>query len=94
MNFLAQRIYDSACGLLTEDAQLPNVEDAFAEGSPCSVAYESMLLAYERLRHRLNVPNEDPDIEQIISSLTGISKILGLQMFHYGFLCGSGQWKP
>lgn len=45
-----------------------------------------MQRAYERLRNRLGVPEEDPDAEEIIDCLLEHGRLLALEMFHYGML--------
>ena len=79
-----QNVYDTLLGMLTEEACVPGVRSAFEEGMPCQEKYDQMLTAYQRLRDRLAVENEDPDVEVIINSLLDISKILGREMFLYG----------
>ena len=80
----AQQVYDTLCGNLNEEAQVPGVEDLFTEGSACAVAYCRMLDAKERVCERLQQHNEDPDIEIIIDELLRICRIVGLKMFEYG----------
>ena len=89
MEELAESVYDTACGLLMESHCVPGVEDAFAVGQPCNAAYQQMLAAYGRLQTRLGTEGEDGDVEQIISSLLKISRILGKRMFCYGVEYGS-----
>ena len=77
-------VYDSLQGLLTEEATVPGVEDQFAEGKPCALLYQMMLDAYHSLSMRLGCGAEDRDVETIISSLLGISEILGCEMYRLG----------
>ena len=79
---LAEAIYWSVQGLLEEPVE--GVESVFYEGSACEVAYEQMLEAYERLRQRLQVENEDADVECIINAFQTIARELSLRMFEYG----------
>ena len=78
----AEAVYWSVQGLLEEPVE--GVESAFCDGSVCEAAYEQMLEAYERLRQRLQVENEDADVECIINALQTITKELCLRMFEYG----------
>lgn len=81
-NQLAEAVYWSVQGLLEKPVE--GVENAFYDGSVCEAAYEQMLEAYERLRQRLQVKNEDADVECIINALQTITKELCLRMFEYG----------
>ena len=77
-----EAIYWSLQGLMVEPVN--GVESVFYEGSVCETAYEQMLEAYERLRQRLGVENEDADVECIINAFQTIAKELSLRMFEYG----------
>ena len=77
-------IYDSLQGVLVPEARVPWVKNLFLPGSPCDRAYSDMLDAYERLRDRLGVADEDEDVEIIINSLLDIQQILGHEMFRCG----------
>ncbi len=81
---LIDNIYDSLQGVLIPEARIPWVKDLFIPGSPCDCTYAEMLRTYERLRDRLGVRDEDPDVEIIISSLMEIQRILGQEMFRCG----------
>ena len=77
-------IYDSLQGVLVPEARVPWVKNLFLPDSPCDRAYSNMLDAYERLRGRLGVADEDGDVEIIINSLLDIQQILGHEMFRCG----------
>lgn len=79
---LMEDVYDSLLGELI--APIPGVENAFAENQPCEQWYQEMQEAYERLRKRLNIPNEDHDIEAIITAMLSMQKELCFQMYKYG----------
>ena len=81
---LIEDIYDSLQGVLVPEARVPWVKNLFLPGSPCDRAYSDMLDAYERLRDRLGVADEDEDVEIIINSLLDIQQILGHEMFRCG----------
>ena len=80
---LIERVYLSALGELIVPVE--GVENAFCEGSVCDKSYEEMLAAYARLRTRLQVCEEDDDVEVIINSLRRITEQLCHQMFLYGW---------
>lgn len=87
METYSKMVYDTLQGVLEEDAKIPGVEDAFANGKPCSELYEQMREAYGRVCQRLET-QEDRDLEIVIASLTKISELLGLEMFRLGTVFG------
>ena len=78
----ANLVYESLIGELIDPIQ--NVPNAFAPGSFCEGQYREMLDAYDRLRERLGVGDEDADVEIMIDSLLSILRELCLQMFDFG----------
>lgn len=74
-------VYETMLGLRERDAQVPGIEDAFAEGTPCANGYEQMRSAYERVCHRLGVVDEDPDLNAIVENMERIQKELCRRMF-------------
>lgn len=87
MEFI-ERIYWSVQGLMEEPVD--GIENAFEDGSVCDSCYEQMLEAYDRLRQRLQVKNEDPDVEAIITAQQTIMKELCFRMYQYGAEFGGG----
>ena len=83
-DMLAKRVYETLSGFIEEECAVPDVHNAFEDGSICSELYGKMLEAYGRLCDRLSVMDEDADVEQIINSLLEICRILCLDMFTYG----------
>lgn len=81
---MIEQVYETMIGMLEKDACVPGVEDAFAEGMPCCTLYENVLAAYARITKRLQVENEDEDVEVIINSFLQMQRILCYQMFAYG----------
>lgn len=79
-------IYYTLCGDVLEEYAVPGIENVFAEGAVCDVLYTELQEAYERLRHRLGVDDEDEDIEVIINNLMDIQRILCERMYSYGKL--------
>ena len=77
-------LYDTLRGLRSEGTGIPGVENLFVPGSECEQLYGRMLDAYERLRIRLGVEEEDADVEEIIYSLMGIERVISFAMFEYG----------
>ena len=81
---LIEDIYYTLQGVVVPEARVPWVTDLFQEGSPCDRAYAQMQDAYDRLRERLGMPEEDEDVEIIIDSLMDIQRILAFEMFRCG----------
>ena len=88
MKTLAESIYYSLVGELTEDNQVPGVEDAFAPDSECDKLYVEISEAAQRLSDRLGISSFDRDIEIIMGNYMQIQKLLCLKMFHYGAKMG------
>ena len=76
---IAELVYESLIGELVEP--IADVPNAFAPGSCCAERYQQMLDAYGRLRDRLGVIDEDPDVETVINSLLDIQRELCVEMF-------------
>ena len=85
---LAEWVFDTMNGFLLEDSCMKNVENLFEEGMLCSQLYRKMNLARESLANRLECSEEDPDIEEMITLLLMITRIVGLKMFEYGIQFG------
>ena len=71
-----KQIYETMLGLLEPEACVPGIENAFADGSFCADQYEKMCSAYERLCARLNVRDEDQDLNTMVDSMEAIQKEL------------------
>ena len=80
----AEWAYESMACFVKDWYRMPGVENAFAEGSYCASRYHEMYEAYERLRERLGVKDEDEDVEIIIRAFEDIQQKLCLRMYHYG----------
>lgn len=76
---IAELVYESLIGELVDPVE--DVPNAFFPGSYCETRYREMLDAYERLRDRLGVVDEDEDVEVVIDSLLDIQRQLCLKMF-------------
>ena len=85
---LAEWVLDTMNGFLSEDSCMENVENLFEEGMLCSQLYRKMTLARESLVNRLGCSEEDPDVEEMITLLLMITRIVGLKMFEYGIQFG------
>ena len=83
-NAFMEAVYGTLLGVLEDEACISDVQCLFEEGMPCHTLYSNMLAAYDRVRQRLGMENEDPDIEEIINSLLKISQITGYEMFCCG----------
>jgi hypothetical protein len=82
--YTIEDVYDTLCGEVHGEYAVPGVENAYADGGECDRLYNEMSQAYERLRDRLGVVDEDMDAEIMINSLLGIQRILCEKMFLYG----------
>ena len=76
---ISELVYESLIGELIYP--IKDVPNAFEPGSYCETRYRQVLEAYERLRGRLGVTDEDPDVEIIIDSLLEIQRKLCMEMF-------------
>ena len=83
-NITADAVYETLINDLNGPYQVPGVENAFTEDSPCSSLYREVYQANLRLCERLGQPEADPDVELIINNLLAISKKLCIKMYHYG----------
>ena len=80
-------IYYTMLGEMSPGYEVPGVENAFAPGQSCERAYEDVTAAYQRLRDRLGVVDEDEDVELIIDSMTTIQRELCRRMFELALTC-------
>ena len=76
---IVEQVYLSLTGELVDPIRY--VPNAFEQGNYCAERYQEMLDAYERLRERLGVTDEDEDVEIIIDSLLAIQRKLCREMF-------------
>lgn len=79
-------VHDTLLGEVHGDDAVPGVENAYRTGSECDLLYNELWDAYDRLRVRLSVCNEDPDIETIINNLLSIQRTLCQYTYRYGQL--------
>ena len=82
--YTIEDVYDTLCGEVHGEYAVPGVENAYIDGGECDRLYNEMSQAYERLRDRLGVVDEDMDAEIMINSLLAIQRILCEKMFLYG----------
>ncbi len=75
----AEMVYESLIGELIEPIE--GIPNAFAPGSFCEKQYREMLDAYARICERLDVVDEDADVEIMIDSLLAIQRELCVKMF-------------
>ena len=90
----AEAVYETLVGELIEKYQVPGIENMFANGSQCVLLYSQMRQAYDRLLDRLDIQDEDADIEEIICILTDIQKLVALRMYEIGMLIGASYNPP
>ena len=76
---ISELVYESLIGELVDP--IKDVPNAFEDGSYCDGQYRRMLKAYERVRERLGVEDEDADVEIIIGSLLAIQRELRTETF-------------
>lgn len=81
---IENHVLESLTGVLLPEYSLPWVENIFVPGHPCYEAYHNMHVAYDRLKEKLDVVDEDPDAEIMINSLLDYCDIIALKMFEYG----------
>ena len=86
LDTLDEMVYQTLIGEVSGPYRIPGVENAYATGSECDQLYNELCDAYDRLRERLGIADEDPDAEIIIGNLLSIQHTLCLKMFHYGQL--------
>ena len=84
MEEIADKVYETGIGVLIPECRLPWVENEFEPGKPYHKNYNDMHDAYERLRERLGVGDEDDDVEDIIRALLRNEELLCKKMFYYG----------
>ena len=84
LDTLEEMVYQTLIGEVSGAFRIPGVENAYAEGSECALLYNEVCDAYDRLRDRLGIRDEDPDVEMILGNLLSIQHTLCLKMFHYG----------
>ena len=81
---IEEQVYATLLKSLEEESELSWVTPIFVPGHPCFDAYCNMQAAYDRMRQRLGITDEDEDVERIIDSLLHHGKLLTLEMFRYG----------
>lgn len=77
-----ENVYQSLIGNLI--IPVDGVQNEFDEGKYCDIKYDEIYAAYERLREKLNIDNEDEDIEIIINNMNDIQHFLCMRMFKCG----------
>lgn len=81
---LSELVYYTLVGELSPPFAIDSIENAYSNGSECDRLYNEVCDAYDRLRQRLGVEDEDEDVEIIIGNLLSIQQILCLKMYHCG----------
>lgn len=87
-NEFKQLIYGLINGYLDLDnnavKESKYVENEFSEEKMCQIAYAEILDAYQRICKRLDVGEEDKDIEIIMNNFNTIMEQLCMKMYDYG----------
>lgn len=83
---IKEAVYFSLIGELVEPVQ--GVRNALGEGEKCAQLYTEVQEGYQRIRERLDIEDEDADVETIIDSLLMIQKELCMEMFELGHKYG------
>ena len=81
---IAEQVYETLLNTLETEHGVAWVEPVFVPGHPCYEVYCEMHRAYEQLRERLGVIDEEADAEKMIDCLLEHGKLLALEMFQYG----------
>ncbi len=76
-----EEIYETMLGIRIPEAQIPGVEDAFAEGELCDLAYGQMRKAYLRICARLGSGEEDADLDEMVFQMERIQEELCRRMY-------------
>lgn len=80
-------IYDLMTGQVVQDgdpaAEQNVIKDEFADGERCAALYEQVYLSNRNLCERLQ-ENEVTEVENIITDMFEITRILALKMYEYG----------
>ena len=84
-------IYLSMTGEL--EPGLPWVENAFAEGTECSRAYQELWAARENLCRRFGMDWEDKDLERIMNAVALLEEDFGRRMFRCGIEYARREWE-
>jgi len=83
-NSFCEDVYWTLNDFYLPEYAVPEVENAFANGAPCSELYKSALDAYQRICDRLHIKDFDSDLEIIFDSFLEMNKIIGIKMYEYG----------
>ena len=91
---ISELVYESLIGELVDS--IKDVPNAFEPGSYCESQYRQVLEAYERLRGRLGVADEDPSPpnlaqRRLLLRLAGLHVALGEAVTAHGLILGPDQ---
>lgn len=85
----AEAVYGTLTGIIDPEYRVPGVENMLGEGCECNMLYGKMRHAYDRVLDRLGLEDDDADIEEMISSLEEIERLLCIRMYEIGTLIGA-----
>ena len=81
---LLDDIYFTLTGQLIPEAEIPGIENAFAEGEECDIILGDIYDARDALLERLGIVGEDRDLEIMVSGYERMLKMIGQKMFLLG----------
>ena len=84
-----EAVYETLSGIAGPEYSVPGVENMYADGSDCLQLYEQMRVAYDRVLARLDLMDEDPDIEEMILLMEKMQQRMCLRMYEIGQLIGA-----
>lgn len=85
----AEAVYGTLTGMIDQEYRVPGVENMFDDGFECTLLYEKMRYAYDRVLERLGLEDDDTDIEEMICLMDKMQKLLCLRMYEIGMLIGA-----
>lgn len=85
---IIDQVYETLTGMVEGTHAMPNVPNAFADGSYCMNKYEDVYEAHVRLCEKLNNLDGDDDVEIIISSMFDIQKKLCHRIYEIAYQAG------
>ena len=79
-----EKIYMTMSGNIQMSDGVPWVNNAFAEGTAYSQAYEDFWTAREHICTRFGLDWEDEDLERFMNAILNLERDVSIHMFRYG----------
>ena len=79
-------IYDTLIGQMVPGAEVPGFPNLFAEGTKCDLLLGEIYAARDRLLDRLEIDDEDRDLEIMLSRFEQLMRIVAQKTFLYGMV--------